>query len=171
MLIVPSSPSTGKTVFTYFKYMEDAINALKAKNAKVIVSSQTPNNPFKDTSGTPVYVSYAQQVAQQTSVTYVDHFDYVLTRYKQLGANTVNGYFPIDNIHTSSTGGPFTPFLRVAADVLMMDDFPRYTGADVVAQALVRGIICDSSNPLAPYVKNTNVQPGTYLTDIITSEY
>ena len=105
--IMPLSPSTGKTVFTYFKYMEDAINALKAKNAKVIVSSQTPNNPFKDTSGTPIYVSYAQQVAQQTSVTYVDHFDYVLTRYKQLGANTVNGYFPVDNIHTSSTGKLF----------------------------------------------------------------
>ncbi|KAK7692593.1 hypothetical protein QCA50_004224 [Cerrena zonata] len=134
-----TDPSTGKTVYTYFKYMEDAINALKAKNAKVVVSSQTPNNPFKDTSGVPIYVSYAQQVAQQTSVAYVDHFDYVLTRYKQLGANTVNGYFPIDNIHTSSTG------------------------ADVVAQALVRGIVCDSSNPLAPYVKNSNVQPTACL--------
>lgn len=132
-------PSTGQTVYTYFKYMEDAINSLKAKGAKVIVSSQTPNNPFKDTSGAPVYVSYAQQVAQQTSVTYVDHFSYTLKQYQALGANTVNGYFPVDTIHTSSAG------------------------ADVVAQALVRGVLCVSGNPLAPYVKNTNVQPSTCI--------
>ncbi|KAI0071774.1 SGNH hydrolase [Panus rudis PR-1116 ss-1] len=134
-----TDPSTGATVYTYFKYMEDAINSLKAKGAKVVVSSQTPNNPFKDTSGTPIYVSYAQQVAQQTNVVYVDHFDYTLTRYRALGAGTVNSYFPVDNIHTSSAG------------------------ADVVAQALIRGVLCDASNPLRPYVKNTNVQPTTCL--------
>ncbi|KAG9020985.1 hypothetical protein FS837_007693, partial [Tulasnella sp. UAMH 9824] len=125
----------GKTVYTYFKYMTDAINQFKAKGAKVIVSSQTPNNPFRDTSGTPIYVSYAQQVASQTSVAYIDHFKFLLTRYQQLGASSVNALFPGDNIHTNSNG------------------------ADVAAQALIRGALCGSGNPLAPYVKNTNVQP------------
>ena len=118
--------------------MEDAINSLKAKGAQIVVASQTPNNPFKDTSGVPIYVGYAQQVAQQTSVSYVDHFDLVLKEYEALGATTVNGYFPIDNIHTNTVG------------------------ADVVAQALVRGILCDSTNPLLPYIENSNVQPGEW---------
>ena len=91
---------------------------------------------IQDTSGVPIYVGYAQQVAQQTSVSYVDHFDLVLKEYEALGATTVNGYFPIDNIHTNTVG------------------------ADVVAQALVRGILCDSTNPLLPYIENSNVQPG-----------
>lgn len=115
--------------------MTDAINTFKSKGAKVIVASQTPNNPFKDTSGTPIYVGYAQQVASQTSVSYVDHFNYLLTRYKTLGASAVNALFPVDNIHTNSNG------------------------ADVAAQALVRGVLCGSGNPLAPYVKNTSVNP------------
>ncbi|KAG8968362.1 hypothetical protein FRC05_001586 [Tulasnella sp. 425] len=135
----------GKTVYTYFKYMTDAINQFKAKGAKVIVSSQTPNNPFKDTSGTPIYVGYAQQVASQTSVAYVDHFDYLLTEYKALGASTVNGLFPVDNIHTSSTG------------------------ADYAAQALIKGVLCASGDPLAPYVKNTNVKPDILLLALAVS--
>ena len=84
--------------------MEDAVNSLKAKGAKVIVSSQTPNDPFRDTGGTPIFVAEAQQVAQQTGVTFVDHFNLVLERYRQLGANTVNGFFPMDNIHTNTAG-------------------------------------------------------------------
>ncbi|KIO28638.1 carbohydrate esterase family 12 protein [Tulasnella calospora MUT 4182] len=129
----------GKVVYTYFKYMTDAINSFKAKGAKVIVSSQTPNNPFKDTSGTPIYVDYAQQVASQTSVAYVDHFNYLKTRYQTLGASATNALFPQDNIHTNSNG------------------------ADVAAQALIRGALCASGNPLAPYVKNTSVNPPNCL--------
>ena len=95
--------SNGTIVYTYFKcgfyvihslsnayspqlnrYMEDAINSLKAKGAQIVVASQTPDNPFVDTSGVPIYVGYAQQVAEQTNVSYVDHFDFILRQYKAL---------------------------------------------------------------------------------------
>ncbi|KZW01103.1 SGNH hydrolase, partial [Exidia glandulosa HHB12029] len=127
----------GQTVYTYHKYMTDAVNTFKSKGARVIVSSQTPKNPFRDSSGTPIYVSYAQQVAQSTSVSYVDHFALTVKRYQQLGSGTVNAYFPQDNIHTNAAG------------------------ADTVAQAFLRGVLCDSANPLRASVANTNVQPST----------
>ncbi|KAG8920122.1 hypothetical protein FRC00_010452 [Tulasnella sp. 408] len=87
-------------------------------------------------SGTPIYVSYAQQVASQTSEAYVDHFKPLLIRYQQLGALSVNALFLQDNIHTNSNG------------------------ADVAAQAPNRGALCGPGNPLAPNVKDTNVQPS-----------
>jgi rhamnogalacturonan acetylesterase len=84
--------------------MEDAVKTFKSKGANVLVTSQTPNNPFNNPGSTPVYVSYAQQVAAQTGVAYVDHYSYLLKEYQTLGASVVNGLFPVDNIHTSSTG-------------------------------------------------------------------
>ncbi|KAG9034664.1 hypothetical protein FS837_002160 [Tulasnella sp. UAMH 9824] len=113
--------------------MTDAINYhFKAKGAKVISSKP----PFRSGNGTPTYASYAQHVAFQTSMAYVDHFKFLLPRYLQLGASSVNALFPQDNIHTNSIG------------------------ADVATQALIRGALCGSGNPFAPFVKNTNVQPS-----------
>ena len=119
--------------------MTDAINRFKQAGAKVIVSSQTPNNIFRDKSAMPIFVGYAQDVAIATEVSYVNHYNYTVVAYNALGANTVNGYYPQDNIHTNSVG------------------------ADVVAQAFVRGVLCDAANPLVPSVKNTNVKPRKSL--------
>jgi len=84
--------------------MSDAIKSFLAKNANVIVSSQTPNNPFRDNGGVPVYVAYAQQVAALTNVTYINHFNYTMKVYNEQGASKVNSYFPQDNIHTNTAG-------------------------------------------------------------------
>jgi len=103
-LIIVLLRSNGQVVYTYAKYMTDAINKFKSLGASVIVSSQTPNNPFKDTSGTPIYVGYAQSVASSTGVPYVDHFTYLKREFTALGASTVNGMFPNDNVRNSSLG-------------------------------------------------------------------
>jgi len=96
--------SNGQVVYTYAKYLTDAVNKFKSLGASVIVSSQTPNNPFRDTSGTPIYVGYAQSVAASTGVPFVDHFSILKREYSALGANTVNSLFPGDNVSNSSFG-------------------------------------------------------------------
>jgi rhamnogalacturonan acetylesterase len=119
--------------------MTDAINQFKAKGAAVVIASQTPRNFFRDNSGVPIFVGYAQQVAMATNVSYVAHYNYTVALYNELGASTVNRYYTGDNIHTSAAG------------------------ADMVAQAFVRGVLCDETNPIFKLVRNTNVRPGQFF--------
>ena len=119
------------------RYIDDAVNSFKAKGAHVIVSSQTPDDPFIVGTAPPRFVGYAQTAAADTGVSYVDHFDFVLREFEALGNATVSTFYPIDHLHTNAAG------------------------ADIVAQAFVRGVLCAGvSNPLFASVTNTNVVPG-----------
>ncbi|EJC98170.1 SGNH hydrolase [Fomitiporia mediterranea MF3/22] len=125
----------GTIVYTYNKYMQDAITSLKQKHALVIISSQTPDNPYAITTN-PVFVSYAAELAHTNHLSYIDHFHLLLKEYEALGENATNALFPLDQyVHTSPEG------------------------ADIAAQAIIRGALCDSGNPLFPFVTNTSVAP------------
>ncbi|KAL5522353.1 hypothetical protein ACEPAG_8369 [Sanghuangporus baumii] len=125
----------GTIVYTYNKYMQDAITSLKEKRAKVIVSSQTPDNPFAITTN-PVFVQYAEDLARFNHLSYIDHFHLLLREYEDLGENATNALFPLGQyVHTSPEG------------------------ADIAAQAIIRGVLCDVRNPLFPFVTNTSVVP------------
>ena len=120
--------------------MQNAVNAIKAKGAIPIVASQTPRNGWTNgaisTPG-PRFVGYAQLVGQRTGVTYINHWGYVASAYNRLGQSQVNGFYPQDVVHTNAAG------------------------ANVVAQAFVRGILC-SSNALKSKVNGAgNGVPGT----------
>ena len=110
--------------------MEDAAKAFKAAGTHVIISSQTPPNPFRGHTGaTPVYTLYAKAVAEKTGVSFVDHFSLTQDEYLGLGAVAVNGMLPSDGIHTT------------------------LAGAEVAARSFVRGVLCAGRvNPLYPYV-------------------
>lgn len=151
----------GTTVYTFNYYIENAVNSLMAKNANVIVSSQTPDNPYNTSFSPSRFVGYAETAAsvshlsfsfpippppsffkkvdvhafQDTGAWYVDHFDLVNDEYEALGEDAVNALYPIDHTHTSPTG------------------------ADYVAQAFIRGVLCDSTNPLYEFVTNSSVVP------------
>ncbi|KAJ7808243.1 rhamnogalacturonan acetylesterase [Mycena olivaceomarginata] len=120
---VTEADGTTKVIHTFTFYMQNAIVALKAKGATVIVSSQTPDNIWVGNSigAGPRFVLYAQEVAATNAVTYVDHYDYVAQAYNKIGETTVNTYYPIDHTHTLPVG------------------------AQVVAQAFVRGLLCGTS--------------------------
>ena len=110
-----------ETVLTFPKYLENAAALFKAKGANVLISSQTPNNPWE--AGTYTYspsrfVGYAELAAQTAGVSYVDHGAYVADIYKTQGATVVDAYFPNDHTHTSPTG------------------------ASVVAQAFFKAVVC-----------------------------
>ncbi|KAI9926097.1 hypothetical protein ASPWEDRAFT_169961 [Aspergillus wentii DTO 134E9] len=124
-----------ETVLTFPAYLENASKAFVAKGAKVLISSQTPNNVWE--TGEYVYsasrfVEYAQLAAEVAGVDYVDHGAYVAAICKSLGANTVDGYYPNDHTHTSVEGAQVVAnaFLKAVAcgdaalkDVLTTTDF------------------------------------------------
>ena len=108
--------------------MEDAATSFKTAGTQVIISSQTPPNPFR-TGTTPVYALYAKAVAEKTGATFVDHLSLTRDEYMGLGAVAVDKMLPSDGIHTT------------------------LAGAKVAAGSFIRGVLCaGQANPLYPYV-------------------
>ncbi|KUL83225.1 hypothetical protein ZTR_10471 [Talaromyces verruculosus] len=125
-----------ETVLTFPAYLENAAKTFKAKGAHVIIASQTPNNPWE--TGTFVYSpnrfwGYAELAAEVSGVEYVDHGGYVASIFETLGETTVDSYFPNDHTHTS------------------------VAGAKVVAQAFLKGVVCDNLS-LKSYLKTTSFE-------------
>ncbi|CAN9092192.1 unnamed protein product [Alternaria alternata] len=134
------------TVHTYNYYLTEAGKKLIAKGAKVIVSSQTPNNPWE--SGSFVYtdggrfVGYARDVAKAlgSNAMYVDHGAYTADIFKTMGKAKTDAIFPQDHTHTSPAG------------------------ADIVAKAFVKGLQCGGGGFLQGFVKNATASiPGKCL--------
>jgi rhamnogalacturonan acetylesterase len=124
-----------ETVLTFPAYLENASATFTAKGAKVIISSQTQDNTWE--TGTFEYspsrfVGYAQLAAETAGVEYVDHGAYTASIFEQLGNATVNSYYPIDHTHTSTTG------------------------AEVVEQAFLKGIVCGGLS-LSSYITATDI--------------
>ncbi|KAJ9628581.1 Rhamnogalacturonan acetylesterase [Taxawa tesnikishii (nom. ined.)] len=121
-----------ETVHTFPWYLESAARNFTAKGATVIISSQTPNNPWESGSfvySAPRFVEYAQLAANTSKVAYIDHFSYTNSFYQTRTAAQVDAWFPMDHTHTA----------------------PK--GAALVAQAFVRGLVCGESK-LKSYVVN-----------------
>ncbi|KAF1830710.1 SGNH hydrolase [Decorospora gaudefroyi] len=134
------------TVHTYSWYLTEAGKALIAKGAKVIMSSQTPNNPWE--SGRFLYgdggrfVGYARDVAKALgpNAMFVDHGGYTASIFQSMGKAATDRLFPQDHTHTSPAG------------------------ADVVSKAFVKGLQCAGGGFLEGFVKNsTESIPGTCL--------
>ncbi|KAK0208760.1 rhamnogalacturonan acetylesterase [Desarmillaria ectypa] len=125
--------SAGKSIVihTFPYYIQNAVTALRAKGAIPIVSSQTPSNDWVNgvITNPPRFVAYANTAATRTGATYINHYAYVAQAYKALGETVVDDYYPLDHTHTS------------------------VEGANVVAKAFVRGLICGNSG-LAAYVNS-----------------
>ncbi|KAG5650991.1 hypothetical protein H0H81_010291 [Sphagnurus paluster] len=120
---VTAADGTKILIHTFPYYIQNAVNSLKAKGAIPIVSSQTPSNDWA--SGAIVaagrFVGYAATAASRTSATYVNHYGYVAQSFQKLGQATTKTFFPVDHTHTSPAG------------------------ANVVAQAFVRALLCGTN--------------------------
>ncbi|RAL01129.1 SGNH hydrolase [Aspergillus ibericus CBS 121593] len=129
-----------ETILTFPAYLENAANTFQKIGATVIISSQTPNNPWETGSfvdDPPRFVGYAEIAADTAGTSYVDHFAYVDQVYEALGADTVDAFFPVDHTHTSAEG------------------------ADVVAKAFLRGVVCGGLG-LADELVTDDLELGTY---------
>ncbi|KAL4809897.1 SGNH hydrolase-type esterase domain-containing protein [Aspergillus unguis] len=110
-----------ETVLTFPAYLENAANLFLEKGAKVLISSQTPNNPWEtgEFSYSPNrFVEYAQLAAEVAGVEYVDHGAYTAAIFESLGSDAVNAFYPVDHTHTNSEG------------------------SDVVADAFLKAVVC-----------------------------
>jgi len=128
------SGKTGELVYTFNKYIENAARSFMNKGARVIISSQTPNNPWEGgvfSQSPPRFVGYAGLAAQRTGASFVDHFWACINMYRRLGNQKTNSLFPQDHTHTSPEG------------------------ADLVAQAFVQAVERDfnGTTPLKQYLK------------------
>jgi len=108
-------------IHSFNYYIQNAVTNFTSRGANVIVSSLTPDDDWVN--GTmsltgPRFQGYAQLAASRTGVAYVDHYSYTAQAFNALGQTTVMTYFPNDHLHTSPTG------------------------ANVVAEAFVRGLVC-----------------------------
>ncbi|AEO64902.1 3b670b51-8893-4f0a-8fe8-0e358c281c6f [Thermothielavioides terrestris] len=132
-----TSGKTGATVYTFNHYVEAAARSFVAKGARVVVSSQTPNNLWE--TGTFVYsvprfVGYAAAAAEHVGAgaSFVDHFQAVADMFLKLGSAKTNALYPQDHTHTSPEG------------------------ADLVAQAFVEAVgkRFNGTTALDSYVKS-----------------
>ncbi|RYP30432.1 hypothetical protein DL767_006243 [Monosporascus sp. MG133] len=131
------SGKTGELVYTFNRYIETATRSYIAKGAKVIISSQTPNNVWE--TGTflpspPRFVGYAALAARNvgSGASFVDHFEATVKAYWKIGRDATNRLYPKDHTHTSPAG------------------------ADLVARAFAQAvdISLNGTTPLKPYLKS-----------------
>ena len=96
-----------ETVNTYGFYLRKFIREAKAKGATPVVCSMIPRNEWKD--GKVIRASrdfgqWAQEVAQQEGVAFIDLNDITARKYEQLGPDEVKKFFPSDHTHTNEAG-------------------------------------------------------------------
>ncbi|KAJ4425233.1 hypothetical protein N0V82_000043 [Gnomoniopsis sp. IMI 355080] len=141
-----------ETIYTFDATLEWASDLYLAKGAKVILSSQTPDNTWE--TGTYVYAPnrfeyyawYATQVLGGPSkgVYFVSHGDYTGQLEDNLGDTVTNENYPLDHTHTA-------PYL-----------------ANLVAGAFVLGIKCGTSALGAAAINSTASLESTVLGSCIS---
>lgn len=99
----------GSTVYTFDHYIKAAAKTFIAKGARVVISSQTPNNLWEGGKYSSVpsrFVTDAALAAKEvgTGASFVDHFQAVASMYKKLGSSATNALYPKDHTHTSPEG-------------------------------------------------------------------
>jgi rhamnogalacturonan acetylesterase len=103
------NPRTGKieTVHTYGWYLRKYIADVKAKGATPIICSLVPRKIWVDGKihrSTDTYRGWAQQVAEQQHVGFVDLNEIIARRYDTLGPDAVDKLFGDPHTHTDWDG-------------------------------------------------------------------
>ncbi len=108
-----------ETVHTFGWYMRKYIQDSKALGAEPIVMSLTPRNEWpngKVEQRYDTYIKWAQKVAAEEEIAYIDLSDNIAVRLQELGRENVMMFFPKDHTHTSMEGATFNA--GVAAESL-----------------------------------------------------
>ncbi|MBL7816795.1 MAG: rhamnogalacturonan acetylesterase [Saprospiraceae bacterium] len=98
-----------ETVYTYGWYMRKYVRDAKSKGAIPIICSLVPRNNW-DKNGKVVlssdsYASWAQQIAEQEGVFFIDLNKKIASAYEKLSQEAVKEqFFPKDNTHTNFDG-------------------------------------------------------------------
>ena len=96
-----------EVVYSYGHYLRKYIRDAKAKGAIAIVCSPIPRNDWKEGKvgrSAESYAGWAQQVAKEEGVYFIDLNNLVATKYESMGADAVKPFFPGDHTHTNIDG-------------------------------------------------------------------
>jgi lysophospholipase L1-like esterase len=121
-----------EVVHTYGWYLRKYISDTRAKGATPIVCSPVPRKKWEGGKimRTPEsYPHWAEQVARETGVPFIDLHGRVAAKYDQLGEEKVNPLFADEHTHTSRAG------------------------AELNAATLLEGLKQLPGNPFAPFLK------------------
>ena len=124
---------TKEIVHTYGWYIRKFITDTKQKKAVPIVLSMIPRNEFREGKvmrADKDYGKWAQEVAEQEGVIFINLNQITADKYDRFGADSVKKFFPGDHTHTNKTG------------------------ATINAQSVVEGIRANPQNTLNRYLKN-----------------
>ena len=124
---------TKEIVHTYGWYIRKFITDTKQKKAVPIVLSMIPRNEFREAKvmrADKDYGKWAQEVAEQEGVIFINLNQITADKYDRFGADSVKKFFPGDHTHTNKTG------------------------ATINAQSVVEGIRANPQNTLNRYLKN-----------------
>lgn len=127
-----------EVVHTYGWYLRQFIAGAKAKGATPIVVSPIPRKAWDEQGkvrrAKGDYAGWAEQVAREQNVGFIDLNDMAASKYDELGRDAVMKFFPV-----------VTPDERVHTNL---------AGAELNAQLVVAGLKRIKGNPVLPFLKD-----------------
>ena len=96
-----------EVVHSFGWYMRKYIRDTKEKGAIAIVCSPIPRNDWKEGKvlrSSDSYSKWAEQVAKEEGVYFINLNDDIAVKYESMGAEAVKPFFPIDHTHTNLDG-------------------------------------------------------------------
>ncbi|KAI1506294.1 rhamnogalacturonan acetylesterase [Biscogniauxia marginata] len=105
-VIVTTADGEEEIVHTFGWYLREMIADVQARNAIPIISGMVNRNNWDD--GTLQsdwdFADYAEQVAEEEGVEWVDHTAYSVAEFQSFGETEAKTYYPEDNTHTNPAG-------------------------------------------------------------------
>jgi lysophospholipase L1-like esterase len=116
-----------EVVHTYGWYLRQFIAETRARGATPVVCSPVPRKTWKDgrivRSRPDGYAGWAEKVAQQENVAFLDLNERIAARYDELGAEKVDALFADAHTHTSAAGAELNAAI-VAEGVRALAEHP-----------------------------------------------
>ena len=131
-VVVTTSAGTTETVHSFGWYLREMIANVRAKGAIPLISGMVNRNYWSGNTLTKdwPFATYAQEIAAQLGVEYIDHTNYSVAAWQTLGPTAAKTYFPNDNTHTSWPGA------RINTETFVAAVKCRCGGSSVLLQSL-----------------------------------
>jgi oligogalacturonide lyase len=108
-----------EVVHTYGWYLREYVAAARAKGAAVVVASPVPRDSWQDgrvvRSRPDGYAAWAERVARDEGVPFIDLNDLIAREYEALGPDATHAFFPHDHTHTNRDGAALSARVAVQA--------------------------------------------------------
>ncbi|KAL0941969.1 rhamnogalacturonan acetylesterase [Colletotrichum truncatum] len=103
---VTTSTGTKETVHSFGFYLRKMIADVQAKKGIPVLSGMVNRNYWSGNKlqSNWAFATYAEQVAQQEGVAYVDHTKYSVATFQAMGQTKATTYYPNDKTHTNWEG-------------------------------------------------------------------